>query len=96
MTFKRMITAVDTHSGIPMRVITGGVGHIPGASVLEKMRWIEANDDQLRQLMLPEPRGYPAHCCNLLVPPNRAYNCGNSHCGSLPSIRGLAAGRKWC
>lgn len=69
MTFKRMINAVDTHSGIPMRVITGGVGHIPGTSVLEKMRWLEANDDQLRQLMLREPRGYPAHCCNLLVPP---------------------------
>jgi proline racemase len=69
MTFKRMITAVDTHSGIPMRVITGGVGHIPGASVYEKMRWLEANDDQLRQLVLREPRGYPAHCCNLLVPP---------------------------
>ena len=33
MTFKRMINAVDTHSGIPMRVITGGVGHIPGASL---------------------------------------------------------------
>jgi DNA-binding GntR family transcriptional regulator len=27
MTFKRMITAVDSHSGIPMRVITRGVGH---------------------------------------------------------------------
>lgn len=70
MTFKRMINAVDTHSGIPMRVITGGVGHIPGASVQEKMRWLEANDDQLRLLMLREPRGYPAHCCNLLVPPS--------------------------
>lgn len=69
MTFKRMINAVDTHSGIPMRVITGGVGHIPGASVQEKMRWLETNDDELRQLVLTEPRGYPAHCCNLLVPP---------------------------
>ena len=70
MTFKRMINAVDTHSGIPMRVITGGVGHIPGASVQGKMHWLEANDDQLRLLMLREPRGYPAHCCNLLVPPS--------------------------
>lgn len=70
MTFKRMITAVDTHSGIPMRVITGGAGHIPGASVYDKMRWLETNDDQLRQLVLREPRGYPAHCCNLLVPPS--------------------------
>lgn len=38
MTLKRMITAVDTHSGIPMRGITGGVGHIPGATVLDKLR----------------------------------------------------------
>lgn len=70
MTFKRMITAVETHSGIPMRVITGGVGHIPGASVQDKMRWLEAHDDGLRKLVLREPRGYPAHCCNLLVPPS--------------------------
>ena len=70
MGFKRTIQAVDTHCGIPLRVITGGVGHIPGATVMEKMRWLETNDDQLRQLMLREPRGYPAHCCNLLVPPS--------------------------
>lgn len=37
MTLKRIITAVDTHSGIPMRVITGGVDHIPGATVLDKV-----------------------------------------------------------
>lgn len=70
MTFKRMIHAVDTHAGTPMRVITGGVPHIPGNSVYEKTRWLEENDDQLRKLMLREPRGYPAHCCNLLVPPS--------------------------
>lgn len=33
------------------------------------MKWLEANDDQLRKLMLREPRGYSAHCCNLIVPP---------------------------
>lgn len=69
MAFKRMIQAVDTHAGIPMRVITGGIPHIPGNSVYEKMKWLEANDDQLRLLMLREPRGYSAHCCNVLVPP---------------------------
>jgi proline racemase len=47
---------VETHSGEPMRVITGGVGHIPGDSVYEQMRWLERNDDQLRMLMLREPR----------------------------------------
>lgn len=65
-----MIHAVDTHSGIPMRVITGGIPHIPGDSTYEKMRWLEANDDQLRKLLLREPRGYPPHCCNIIVPPS--------------------------
>lgn len=69
MSFKRMIHAVDTHAGEPMRVITGGVPHIPGGSVYEQMRWLEQHDDGLRKLMLREPRGYPPLCCNLVVPP---------------------------
>ena len=70
MAFKRTIQAVDTHAGTPMRVITGGVPHIPGGTVFEKMKWLETHDDQLRKLMLREPRGYPAHCCNIIVPPS--------------------------
>ena len=69
MTFRRMIHAVETHSGEPMRVITGGVPHIPGSTVYEQMKWLEQNDDQLRMMMLREPRGYPPLCCNLIVPP---------------------------
>ncbi|WP_101845103.1 proline racemase family protein [Halobacillus sp. Marseille-P3879] len=69
MSFKRMIHAVDTHSGEPMRVITGGVPNIPGKTVFEQMCWLERNDDQLRKFMLREPRGYPPHCCNIIVPP---------------------------
>ncbi|OCT29460.1 proline racemase family protein [Pseudomonas putida] len=69
MAFKRTFHAVDTHAGEPMRVITGGVPHIPGNSVREKMEWLRDNDDQLRKLMLREPRGYPPLCCNLIVPP---------------------------
>jgi proline racemase len=69
MSFKRMIQAVETHSGEPMRVITGGVPHIPGNTVYEQMKWLEENDDQIRKLMLREPRGYAPLCCNLIVPP---------------------------
>ena len=68
MTFARTFQSVETHSGIPMRVVTGGVPTIPGDTVLEQMRWLEKNDDQLRMLMLREPRGYPPMCCNLVVP----------------------------
>lgn len=70
MTFKRTIHAVDTHAGTPMRVVTGGIPHIPGNTVHDKMKWMEANDDGLRKLLLREPRGYPAHCCNIIVPPS--------------------------
>jgi len=69
MSFKRTVHAIDTHAGIPMRVITGGIAHLPGNSVQEKMQWLQQHDDGLRKLLLREPRGYPAHCCNIIVPP---------------------------
>ena len=70
MRTSRMITAVEAHAeGEPGRVITGGMPHIPGASVFEKMQWMQAHNDDLRLLMLREPRGYPALCCNIIVPP---------------------------
>ena len=68
MSFKRTIHAVETHAGEPMRVITGGVPNIPGNSVYEQMQYLRDHDDQIRLLMLREPRGYPPLCCNLLVP----------------------------
>ncbi|MEB8387379.1 proline racemase family protein [Rhodobacteraceae bacterium KMM 6894] len=64
------LTAVEVHAeGEPGRVITHGMPDLPGASVFEKMQWMRANADHIRHLMLREPRGYPALCCNVLVPP---------------------------
>ena len=43
MRISSVITAVDAHAeGEPGRVITAGLPQIPGASVYEKMRWLEA------------------------------------------------------
>jgi proline racemase len=56
MSIKRMFNAVDTHSGEPMRVITGRLPQIPGETVYEQMKWVEKNDDQIRKFMLREPR----------------------------------------
>lgn len=69
MAFKRMINCVETHDGEPMRVVTGGVGHIPGDSVYEMMQNLRKTDDGLRKFLLREPRGYPPLCCNIVVPP---------------------------
>jgi proline racemase len=66
-----MISAVDVHAGTPMRVITGGIVDVPGTTMLEKREWLHREGDALRLLMLREPRGYPAMCCNLILPPIR-------------------------
>ncbi|SHJ40425.1 proline racemase [Shimia gijangensis] len=71
MRLSRMLTAVEAHAeGEPGRVITGGMPHLPGNSVFEKMQWMQSNHDEVRTLMLQEPRGHPALCCNVLVPPS--------------------------
>ncbi len=73
MTFSLTLAAVDVHAeGEPGRVITDGIPDLPGETMLAKMRWMEANADHIRQLMLREPRGYPGLCCNVLVPPTQA------------------------
>jgi proline racemase len=70
MRLARMIQAVDAHaSGEPGRVIVGGVLDVPGRTLLDKMKHLRDHADGLRQLMLREPRGYPASNCNLILPP---------------------------
>ena len=67
-----MINAVDVHAcGEPGRVIVGGVPDVPGRTMFEKKVYLETHLDWLRKRMLREPRGYPALCCNLVLPPTR-------------------------
>lgn len=64
------ILAVDAHAGgEPGRVIIGGVSDVPGDTMLAKRDHLAREGDHLRKLMLREPRGYPATCCNLVLPP---------------------------
>ncbi len=70
MRLSNKITAVDAHAcGEPGRVITGGVSDVPGNTMFEKKAYLELHADGLRKLMLREPRGYPAMCCNVILPP---------------------------
>jgi proline racemase len=70
MRFSSLVTAVDAHAcGEPGRVITGGVLDPPGATMFEKMAWLREHRDDIRKRMLREPRGYPAMCCNVILPP---------------------------
>jgi proline racemase len=69
----RYFAAVDSHTeGMPTRVITGGVGPIPGASMLERKLRFEAELDHLRLLLMREPRGHGAMSGAILQPATRA------------------------
>jgi len=53
------VSAVDYHTGgEPFRIVSGGVGAIPGRTILEKRRHAQAHLDELRRLLVLEPRGH--------------------------------------
>jgi proline racemase len=72
MRSKRMFTAVDSHTeGMPTRVITGGVGMIPGTTMNEKRLYFMEHLDDIRLLLMNEPRGHAAMSGAILQAPTR-------------------------
>jgi proline racemase len=66
----RVFSAVDSHTeGMPTRVITGGVGPIPGDTMLERKLHFERHMDGLRLMLMREPRGHGAMSGAILQPP---------------------------
>jgi proline racemase len=54
-----IVTAIDYHTaGEPFRIVTGGVGPIPGATMLAKRRYAAEHLDRVRRLLVHEPRGH--------------------------------------
>jgi proline racemase len=68
----RAFAAVDSHTeGMPTRVITGGVPVLPGETMLERKLRFEQDSDELRLLLMREPRGHGAMSGAILQPPTR-------------------------
>ena len=68
----RYFAAVDSHTeGMPTRVITGGLGPLPGDSMQERRLYFERHLDDLRLLLMREPRGHPAMSGAFLQPATR-------------------------
>src|SRR5688500_7639451 len=68
----RSLASVDSHTeGMPTRVVVGGVAPIPGATMLERKAHFEAHMDDLRLLLMREPRGHSAMSGAILQPPTR-------------------------
>ena len=68
----RYFSAVDSHTeGMPTRVVTGGFAPVPGATMLERKLYFEEHMDDLRLLLMQEPRGHGAMSGAILQPPLR-------------------------
>ncbi|MFJ6783945.1 proline racemase family protein [Streptomyces yangpuensis] len=72
MRTRHVYHAVDSHTeGMPTRVVTGGVGVIPGATMAEKRLHFIEHMDHVRTLLMYEPRGHSAMSGAILQPPTR-------------------------
>jgi proline racemase len=68
----RVIHTVESHTeGMPTRVVTGGVGVIPGDTMFAKRLHFMEHMDALRTLLMYEPRGHAAMSGAILQPPTR-------------------------
>ena len=72
MTYTQRFVATDSHTeGMPTRVITDGVGVIPGDTMFDKRRYFMQHLDHIRHLLMNEPRGHPAMSGAILQPSTR-------------------------
>ena len=72
MRTSRVYHAVDSHTeGMPTRVITGGIGTIPGATMAERRLWFMEHSDWIRTLLMCEPRGHASMSGAILQPSTR-------------------------
>ncbi len=70
-TLHRSIRTVDYHTGgEPFRIVTGGIPELEGRSVLERRRWAQDHLDDVRRLLVNEPRGHADMYGAFVTPPN--------------------------
>lgn len=72
MRSRHVFGAIDSHTeGMPARVITSGVGTLPGATMADRRLYLMNERDDLRTLLMTEPRGHSAMSGAILQPPTR-------------------------
>ena len=65
------VETVDYHTGgEPFRIVTGGAPEPEGRTVLERRRFALENMDEVRRLLINEPRGHADMYGAYVVPPN--------------------------
>ena len=73
-----VVQATDYHSaGEPFRIVTGGVAPLEGATILDKRRFALERLDDVRKLLVHEPRGHAdMYGCFVTEPNDRGADLG--------------------
>ena len=70
MQISRVFSTIDAHAaGEPLRIITAGVPPLPGATILERRQYMLDHHDDVRRVLLFEPRGHADMYGAILTPP---------------------------
>ena len=70
MNLSNLLTVVDLHTaGEPFRIVTSGFPTIHGNNMREKNAYVEKNLEDLRRMVLYEPRGRSTMCGAFLIEP---------------------------
>jgi proline racemase len=97
----RLVTIDSYTQGEPTRLLVGGVGDLPGDTMLAKQSHFEAHFDHVRKLLTRDPRGHRGIMGAVVTPPvsSRAsfglfymdarrypYLCGHATIGAVVSL----------
>ncbi|MFM8176826.1 MAG: proline racemase family protein, partial [Candidatus Limnocylindrus sp.] len=67
------IEVLDYHTaGEPFRIVVSGYPELPGRNILERRRAALEHHDELRKMLMWEPRGHADMYGGILVPPDHA------------------------
>ena len=73
MILGKTIYAIDSHTtGMPTRIIVGGIPPLPGNTITEKAEYFKDNFDYIRTALFQEPRGLLRGVGALITPPANA------------------------
>src|ERR1700674_2842160 len=66
----QVITTIDAHAaGEPLRIVTGGMPELPGATILQRRRYMLEHLDHIRRALMFEPRGHFNMYGAIVTPP---------------------------
>lgn len=80
MRWSKTVTMIEAHAeGEVGRVVTGGIVDIPGATMVDKLHYMNSEGDALRRFLVFEPRGSAQMSTVLLLPSSSS----EAHAGML-------------